>query len=82
MCKYAYPQEILIQFFSRNCSLFKLRNLTKMKDATETVCKRNSSETAKQNFVKLCSYKGLNVEMCISTGNSDSIYFSGKNAPF
>ena len=82
MCRWAYLPEILIPFFFPELHPFKLRNLTKMKDATETVCKRNSSETAKQNFVKLCSYKGLNVEMCISTGNSDSIYFSGKNAPF
>ena len=58
MCRCAYPQEILIQFFSRSYSLFELRNLTKMKDTTDTVCQRNSSETAEQNFVKLCSYEG------------------------
>ena len=29
-----------------------------MKDSTETVCQRNSSETAQQNFVKLCSGEG------------------------
>ena len=40
-------------FFSWNYALFQLRNLTKMKDTTETVCQRNSSETAQQNFVKL-----------------------------
>ena len=33
-------------------------NLAKMKDTTETVCKRNSSETAQQNFLKLCSCEG------------------------
>ena len=32
-----------------------------MKDTSETVCQRNSSETAQQNFVKLCSYEGHNV---------------------
>ena len=34
-------------------SLFKLRNLTKMKDTTETVRQRNFTETA-----QLCSYEG------------------------
>ena len=38
--------------------LFELRNLTKMKDTTETVGQRNSTETAQQNCVKLCSYEG------------------------
>ena len=42
----------------------------------------NSSETPQQNFLKLCSNEGLNVKMCISTGNSDSIFFYGSNAPF
>ena len=50
-CKNAYLQEILIHFFlSRNSALFELRNLTKMKDTTETVCQHNSSETAQQNL--------------------------------
>ena len=53
-----------------------------MKDTTETVCQGNSSDTAQQNYMKLCSYEGLNLLMCISTGNSDSIFFSGSNAPF
>ena len=64
MCRYAYPQEILIPFFfSWNYALFELKNLAKMKDTTETVFQRNSSETAQQNFLKLCtcSYEGLNV---------------------
>ena len=52
-----------------------------MKDTTETVCQRNSSETAQQNFVILCSYERLNVQMYISTGNVDLI-FLGSNAPF
>ena len=50
--------EILIIFFSRSYAFFELRNLAKMKDTTETVCQRTSSETAQQNFVKLCSYEG------------------------
>ena len=54
----AYPQEILIPFFSRSNSLFQLRNLAKMKDTTETVCQHNSSETAQQNFLKLCGCEG------------------------
>ena len=33
--------------------------MTKMKDTTETVYQRNSSETAQQNFVKLFSYAFL-----------------------
>ena len=60
-CRYAHPQEILIQFFSRNYGLVELRNLTKMKDTTETVCQRNSTE-AQQNFRKLCSNEGHNVQ--------------------
>ena len=48
-----------------------------MKDTTETVCQQNSSETAQQNFMKLCSNDGHNVKMCISTGNFDSIFFLG-----
>ena len=35
MCRCAYPQEILIHFFSRSYALFELRNLTKMKDTTQ-----------------------------------------------
>ena len=44
-CRCAYPQEILIPFFSQNYALFELRNLIKIKDTNETVCQRNSSET-------------------------------------
>ena len=40
-------------------------------------CQRNSSETAQQNFVKLCSYEEHTMQMCIYTGNSDSIFFRG-----
>ena len=45
-------------FFSRTYALFELRNLAKMKDTTETVGQHNSTETAQQNCVKLCSYEG------------------------
>ena len=31
-----------------------------MKDTTKTVCQRNSTETAQQNFLKLCSNEGHN----------------------
>ena len=82
MCWCAYPQEILIPFFSRSYALFEFRNLTKMKDATEIVFQRNSSEAAQQNFVKLCSYEGLNVQMCISIGNSYSFFFFWEECSF
>ena len=42
-------------------ALFELRNLTKMKYTTDPVCQRNSYETARQNFLKLCSNEGHNV---------------------
>ena len=58
MCWCAYPQEILIQFFFSELPLFELRNLAKMKDTTETFCQHNSSETAQQNFMKLCIFEG------------------------
>ena len=48
-----------------------------MKDTTKTVGQRKSSETAQQNFLKLCSNEGHNVKMCISTGHFDSIFFLG-----
>ena len=37
MFRCAYPQEIFIQFLFRNYAFFELRNLSKMKDATETI---------------------------------------------
>ena len=61
MCRCSYPQEISIPSFLRILRSFELRNLAEMKDTSETVFKRNSSETAQQNFVKHCSYEGLNV---------------------
>ena len=48
-------------FFLGAMPLFELRNLTKMKDTTETVGQHNSTETAQQNCVKLCSYEGHNM---------------------
>ena len=47
-------------FFLGAMPLFEL-NLTKMKDTTETVGQHNSTETAQQNCVKLCSYEGHSV---------------------
>ena len=66
-------------FFLGVTPFFELRYSAKMKDTctTETVCQRNSSETAQKNFLKLCSNKGYNVQMCISTGKPDSIFFLG-----
>ena len=46
-----------------------------MKDPTETVGRLNSSETAQQNFLKLCSNEEHYMQMCISTGHFDSIFF-------
>ena len=60
-------------FFLGAMPLFELRNLTKMKDSTETVGQHNATETAQQNCVKLCSYEGHNVWICIFTGNADLI---------
>ena len=48
-------------FFPLNYALFELRNLTKMIDTTEIVGQHNSTETAQQNSVNLCSYEGHNV---------------------
>ena len=48
------PCRFAFNFFSRSYSLFKLRNLGKMKDTTETVCQRNFSENPHQNYMKLC----------------------------
>ena len=68
--------------FSRSYALFELRNLAKVKDTTETVCQRNSSETAQQNFVKLCSCEGHTMYMCIPRGNFGSIFFFIVVTPF
>ena len=61
-------------FFSRSNALIELRNLAKIKDTTETVCQRNSPETAQQNFLKLCCNEGHNVYICKSTVNFNSIF--------
>ena len=45
-------------------------------------CQRNSSETAQQNFLKLCSYEGHNAQICISTGNADWILLRSNLCPF
>ena len=62
MCRCAYPQEILIQFFSgSNAPFLNLEIWPKLKILLKTVCQCNSSEIAQQNIVKLCSYKGHSV---------------------
>ena len=74
MCRCAYSQDILIQFFFLGAMpLFELRNLTKMKDTAETVGQHNSTETAQQNCVKLRSYERHNVQICLFTGYADLI---------
>ena len=50
ICSFAYPQEILIQFCLGVTPLFELRNLTNIKDVTQKVLQRNSTETTQQNF--------------------------------
>ena len=55
LCKYAYLQEILSQFFFGNYVPFELQNFTKLTYTTKTFCQCNSSETAQQNFMKLYS---------------------------
>ena len=69
-------------FFLGEMPLFELRNLTKMKDTTEIVGQYNSTETAQQNCVKLCSYEGHNVQICIFTGNAGLILFRSNLFPF
>ena len=46
------------------------------------ICQHNSSETAQQNSMKLCSCEGHTMLMCISTGNFDSNFFSRSYALF
>ena len=48
-------------YFLGAMPIFELRNLTKMKDAIETVGQHNSTETAQQNCVKLYGNEGHNV---------------------
>ena len=54
------PERLSLHPTQRKYAFYELRNLTKMKDTTETVGQRNSSETAQQNFLKLCSNEGHN----------------------
>jgi hypothetical protein len=51
ICSYAYYQEILIARILWELCSFELRNFPKF--TTEAACQRNSSETTKQNFMKL-----------------------------
>ena len=67
--------------FSGSYAPFELRNWAKIKHTSETNYHRNSYETTQQTFVELCCYKGHTVEMCLVTGNFDSI-FSGNYEPF
>ena len=76
-CRCAYTQEILIQFFSGNYAPFELRNLATFKYTIETVCQRNSSETAQQIIVKLCSD-----EECAYTKEIPIQIFFGELCPF
>ena len=69
-------------FFSQNYAPFDFRILAKMKDTTETVCQRKSSETAQQTFLKLCSNKGHIVKICMFIGNADSIFLRSNLYPF
>ena len=57
--------------------------LTRLIDSLHRVLRSigNSSETAQQNFVKLCSYEGHNVLICIVTGYADLIYLRSKLYP-
>ena len=76
MCRCAYPQWILIPFFSRSYALFELQNLTKMRDTTVFLVSATPLKPLNKPL-KLCSNEGPNVYMCISTGNFDSIFFLG-----
>ena len=53
-------------FFSGSYAPFELRNLVKITDTTESVCHRYVSEDAQQNLLKLCSYEGHTMLMCIT----------------
>ena len=51
ICSCAYNQEILIAWILWELCPFELRNFPKF--TTEVACRRNSSETTEQNFMKL-----------------------------
>ena len=62
ICRCAYLQEMIIQFFFLGVTPFmNLEIRLKWKILFKTVCQHNSSETAKQNFVKRYSNEGHNV---------------------
>ena len=61
MCRCAYPRKFLIQFFLELCPFFNLEIWPKFKILLKTVHQNNSTETAQQNCVKLCSHEGHNV---------------------
>ena len=71
ICWCAYLQEILIQFFFLGVMpLLNLEIWPKWKILLKTVRQPNSTGTAQQNFLKLCSYEEHNVKICIFTGKS------------
>ena len=74
-CRCAYPQKILIQLYLGVAPFFNLEIWPKSKILLKIVRQHNSTETAQQNFVKLCSYEGHNVYIWIFTGNADLIFF-------
>ena len=51
-----YTDIFCVNIFYGINALFDLRNSVKIKYTIETVCQSNSSETARQNFMKFCSY--------------------------
>ena len=74
-----YLLEFLIHFFFRELRPFWLRNLAKMINTlyywSEIVCQNNSSETFKQNVVKLCSWQGHTAHMHVDFHRKFSLIF-------
>ena len=56
MCIFTVNFESIL--FPGNYAPFERKNFAKIKYHTETACQHNSSKTAIQNFMKLCSYEG------------------------
>ena len=69
MCRCAYT--CTQESFLGVTPFFNLEIWPKWKILLKTVCQRHSSDTAQQNFLKLCSCGGHTMLMCRSTGNSD-----------
>ena len=67
-------------FFSGSNAPFE--RWRKLKLLFKTVRQHNSTETAQQNFVKLFTYEGNNVLMCIFTKNAYFIFFRSNLYPF